>query len=201
MSRTERVMQFFAHPGWMAAFWLWAYALFMLRGEYEAAFVAGIGCLWWAFLNDDVAKLRHDCAIALKGWGDTVYALMAKPAGYIVRLAKGDRVITLAVYALDEVGATQRALARYPTFRVEKVVPKDGEALYKIHDTAPAAPSTEHRLSKPEDEALRTSGRTTIVPATSGCLHEWKKSEPKPKKWVCACGTLVYRSYEDYAWD
>lgn len=33
------------------------------------------------------------------------------------------------------------------------------------------------------------------------CAHQWKGEGPTPPSFYCACGTKVYRSYEDYAWD
>lgn len=33
------------------------------------------------------------------------------------------------------------------------------------------------------------------------CIHPWKGDGPVPPSFYCACGTKVYRSYEDYCWD
>lgn len=36
----------------------------------------------------------------------------------------------------------------------------------------------------------------------AGCLHPWRGTPSKqPPKFTCACGTVVYRSYEDYVDD
>lgn len=33
------------------------------------------------------------------------------------------------------------------------------------------------------------------------CKHEWTRAEKQPPKFTCSCGTVVYRSYEDYVDD
>lgn len=39
---------------------------------------------------------------------------------------------------------------------------------------------------------------TGPAPDPMSCKHPWDSTKPKPKSWMCACGTKVYRSYEDY---
>jgi len=38
-------------------------------------------------------------------------------------------------------------------------------------------------------------------PVIDGCRHEWPFHDPQPAKWTCSCGTVIYRSYEDYVDD
>jgi hypothetical protein len=33
------------------------------------------------------------------------------------------------------------------------------------------------------------------------CTHSWIGKGEEPKKWTCGCGTVIYKSYEDYVDD
>jgi hypothetical protein len=49
-------------------------------------------------------------------------------------------------------------------------------------------------------ETPKQSGSVSL-PSSASCKHEWRKQEPQPARWSCCCGTIVYRSYEDYCDD
>lgn len=48
---------------------------------------------------------------------------------------------------------------------------------------------------------LDASDSEVVIPNAAACAHEWQRPEPMPARWMCACGTMVYRSYEDYCDD
>lgn len=54
-----------------------------------------------------------------------------------------------------------------------------------------------------EQRPLRNTATDLKPEPNNDCTHEWntEKMGPQPAKFRCKCGTLIYRSYEDYCDD
>jgi hypothetical protein len=74
------------------------------------------------------------------------------------------------------------------------------ELLGRLADIAKGRDSMAYRLRLLELNGVNDALKESRV-ATSQCAHDWKGGGPPPRRWNCACGTVVYRSYEDYVDD
>jgi hypothetical protein len=71
------------------------------------------------------------------------------------------------------------------------------ELLGRLQDLAKGPDGIQYRSLLRELNGVNEALKGTRA-AASLCSHEWKGEGPPPRRWSCACGTIVYRSYEDY---
>jgi len=91
-------------------------------------------------------------------------------------------------------------LGWFHRWRIKELEMRQIELLGRLEDIAKGRYSITYKRLANELNGVNAALRDSRV-ATAQCAHEWQGEGPPPRRWSCACGTLVYRSYEDYVDD
>lgn len=82
----------------------------------------------------------------------------------------------------------------------EKLSPDDRATIEQLMNEW-ACDSMEAGCAKARLKGTWPDSKTIAAAPPTTCLHLWQGEGEMPAKWNCQCGTLIYRSYEDYCWD